>query len=79
LGVEFGEAVDGGVEGEASFGVGSDDAGDAVEFGFEGLEELGYVHGVELGAEPEHRFVVLAVALEEAVVLDVGAAVSLVA
>jgi hypothetical protein len=73
------EAVDGDGEGLAGFGVGSDDAGDAVESSLEGLEELGQVHGVEVGSEAVHGLVVLALSLEVAVVLDVGAAVSLVA
>lgn len=73
------EAVDGGGEGEAGFRVGADDAGDAVEPGFEGVEEFGDIHGVELGAEAEHGFIVLALALEEPVVEDVGAAVTFVA
>jgi hypothetical protein len=73
------QAVEGEGEGEAGFGVGSDDAGDAVEFGFEGLEELGEGEDVELGTEPVHGVVMLALALEEPVIPDMGVAVVVVA
>jgi hypothetical protein len=66
-------------EGDAGFGVGADDALDVVELLIESVEELVEVHGVELVVEAVHGFVVAALALDVAVLTEVGAAEALVA
>ena len=53
--------------------------GNVLESFVEGLEEFGEGHGVELGEEASHGFIVGAFALQEAVVADVMAAESFIA
>lgn len=72
--IDFFETLEGDDECQASFGIRADDAGDAAELFVEREEQFRKIEDIKLGGEAIHGLLMRALAFEDAVVADVGAA-----